>query len=160
MKIFTQKPEEYVHRTLKRKSEIIPDSTTHNFINQVAEKIPMNWTTEQLSLKDKYPTLEDIPVEERKYKCHTCYHVVDDTPCPACGETQLVIMCPLDHCHCTHSITETIEYCPLCGQPVCPECGSHDVSQVSRVTGYLADVAGWNQGKQQELKDRSRYTVA
>jgi anaerobic ribonucleoside-triphosphate reductase len=34
------------------------------------------------------------------------------------------------------------------------------VSQVSRVTGYLADVAGWNQGKQQELKDRSRYTVA
>ena len=43
---------------------------------------------------------------------------------------------------------------------ICPECGSHDVSQVSRVTGYLADVAGWNQGKQQELKDRARYNVA
>ena len=48
----------------------------------------------------------------------------------------------------------------LCGKPVCPECGSHDVVQVSRVTGYLQDVSGWNAGKQQELKDRTRYSVA
>ncbi|KAF1078985.1 hypothetical protein MKMG_00128 [Methanogenium sp. MK-MG] len=137
-----------------------PDGYTNHFICPVAENISMNWTPEQLSLKKKYPTLEDIPVEERRYKCHTCHHVVDEHPCPCCGETELEIMCPLDHCHCSHNITETIEYCPLCGKPVCPECGSHDVSQVSRVTGYLADVSGWNQGKQQELKDRSRYTVA
>ncbi|MBP8676317.1 MAG: oxidoreductase, partial [Methanoculleus sp.] len=38
-------------------------------------------------------------------------------------------------------------------------CGSHDVMQISRVTGYLQDVAGWNAGKQQELKDRVRYSV-
>jgi anaerobic ribonucleoside-triphosphate reductase len=31
--------------------------------------------------------------------------------------------------------------------------------QISRVTGYLQDVAGWNAGKQQELKDRVRYSV-
>ena len=42
----------------------------------------------------------------------------------------------------------------------CPECGSHDVVQISRVTGYLQEVSGWNAGKQQELKDRARYTVA
>jgi len=28
------------------------------------------------------------------------------------------------------------------------------------VTGYLQEVSGWNAGKQQELKDRKRYTVA
>ena len=38
--------------------------------------------------------------------------------------------------------------------------GSHDVVQISRVTGYLQDVSGWNAGKQQELKDRVRYSVA
>jgi anaerobic ribonucleoside-triphosphate reductase len=43
---------------------------------------------------------------------------------------------------------------------VCPECGSHDVTQISRVTGYLQDVSGWNASKQQELKDRMRYSVA
>ena len=58
------------------------------------------------------------------------------------------------------SVVTGIEYCPLCGQAVCPECGSHDVVQVSRVTGYLQDVSGWNAGKQQELKDRMRYSVA
>ncbi|MEA2035576.1 MAG: anaerobic ribonucleoside-triphosphate reductase [Euryarchaeota archaeon] len=119
----------------------------------------MNWTGEQLKLAEKYNSPDEIPVEERRYKCHTCHMIVDETPCPNCGETLLEIMCPLDHCHCSHHITEKIEYCPLCGQGVCPECGTHDVSQVSRVTGYLADVAGWNQGKQQELKDRARYSV-
>ena len=69
-------------------------------------------------------------------------------------------MCPLDHCHCTHEIISGIEYCPLCGKPVCPDCGSHDVTQISRVTGDLQDVSGWNASKQQELKDRMRYSVA
>jgi RNA polymerase subunit RPABC4/transcription elongation factor Spt4 len=119
----------------------------------------MNWSAEQLKLTEKYSSLEDIPVEERRYKCHTCHFVVDETPCPHCGETSLEIMCPLDHCDCHHSIVESIEYCPLCGHAVCPECGSHDVMQISRVTGYLQDVAGWNAGKQQELKDRTRYSV-
>ena len=81
-------------------------------------------------------------------------------PCPQCGDEHLVIMCPLDHCHCSHDIISGIEYCPLCGEAVCPECGSHDVVQISRVTGYLQEVSGWNAGKQQELKDRARYTVA
>jgi RNA polymerase subunit RPABC4/transcription elongation factor Spt4 len=120
----------------------------------------MDWTAEQKKTANKYKSLDDIPVSERKYKCHTCHHIVDQNPCPNCGETHLVTMCPLDHCHCTHDIISGIEYCPLCGQAVCPECGSHDVVQVSRVTGYLQDVSGWNAGKQQELKDRMRYSVA
>ena len=29
----------------------------------------------------------------------------------------------------------------------------------SRITGYYQNVAGWNDGKLQELKDRKRYSV-
>jgi len=68
-------------------------------------------------------------------------------------------MCELDRvCTCVEDITEGLDYCEKCGQAICP-CGSHDVSQVSRVTGYLADVDGMNMGKQQEIKDRMRYVL-
>lgn len=120
----------------------------------------MQWSADQQEIAKRYRHLEDIPVGERRYKCHTCHLIVDETPCPRCGEEHLPIMCPLDHCHCAHEIIAGIEYCPLCHVAICPECGSHDVVQISRVTGYLQDVSGWNAGKQQELKDRVRYTVA
>lgn len=103
--------------------------------------------------------LDRIPKNERRYKCHTCHYIVDENPCPNCKEVFLVQMCPLDHCRCNHEIVSGIEYCPMCGDAICPECGSHDVVQVSRVTGYLQDVSGWNAGKQQELKDRTRYNA-
>jgi hypothetical protein len=103
--------------------------------------------------------LEKIPEKERRYKCHTCFEVVDESPCPACGGTTLEIMCPLDHCHCGHDIVTTIAYCPICGDAMCPTCMSHDVSQVSRVTGYLADIAGFNNGKRAEMLDRHRYNI-
>jgi len=31
------------------------------------------------------------------------------------------------------------------------------VEHLSRVTGYIQAVSGWNEGKKQELKDRKRY---
>lgn len=110
--------------------------------------------------------LTRIPERDRRYKCPVCHLVLSssdlqDGACPVCGEAAaLQIMCPLDHTHCPHGVVESLAYCPLCGDPICPECGSHDVSQISRVTGYMANVAGWNQGKAQELKDRARYTPA
>ncbi|AAM03526.1 TPA: anaerobic ribonucleoside-triphosphate reductase [Methanosarcina acetivorans] len=39
----------------------------------------------------------------------------------------------------------------------CPKCGSEHVQHLSRITGYLQSVEGWNRGKRQELKDRKRY---
>jgi len=39
----------------------------------------------------------------------------------------------------------------------CPNCGSDDVDHISRITGYLQAVSGWNSAKRQELKDRKRY---
>jgi hypothetical protein len=119
----------------------------------------MDWTTEQRTIIESYKKVEDVPPEQRRYKCHRCHHIVESNPCPVCGETMLTIMCPLDHVQCIHDMTPGIEYCPICGASICPRCGCHDVVQISRVTGYLQDVSGWNAGKQQELKDRVRYNL-
>jgi len=51
------------------------------------------------------------------------------------------------------------EKCPVCGNYVCPDCHSHKVSVLSRVTGYLQEVGGWNVAKKQEFEDRKRYQM-
>lgn len=58
--------------------------------------------------------------------------------------------------NCSKGTVANIEHCPVCDQPVCPDCMNHNVHQLSRVTGYLSNVGGWNSGKRQELKDRNR----
>ena len=44
----------------------------------------------------------------------------------------------------------------------CPSCGATDpeIEWWSRITGYYQRVKGWNAGKQMELSDRRRYSVA
>lgn len=100
------------------------------------------------------------------FACHNCkaYEIpaplIVDGKCPECGDGGgLQPQCAEDHvCRCGNGeIHDTIKYCPNCGKPACPECGSHDCAQISRVTGYLQEVSGWNSGKRQELKDRQRY---
>jgi ribonucleoside-triphosphate reductase len=41
----------------------------------------------------------------------------------------------------------------------CEKCGSKNLDYISRITGYLQAVSGWNEGKKQELLDRMRYGV-
>jgi ribonucleoside-triphosphate reductase (formate) len=41
----------------------------------------------------------------------------------------------------------------------CPKCKSENVQHLSRITGYLQSVEGWNKGKRQELLDRKRYST-
>jgi anaerobic ribonucleoside-triphosphate reductase len=52
-----------------------------------------------------------------------------------------------------------IAYCEVCGAAKCPVCGRHNVIQLSRVTGYVGAVNGWNEAKKHELKDRKRYNI-
>jgi anaerobic ribonucleoside-triphosphate reductase len=40
--------------------------------------------------------------------------------------------------------------------PQCPECGD-ETEVYSRIVGYLRPVRTWNDGKQQEFKDRTPY---
>lgn len=59
-------------------------------------------------------------------------------------------------CHKTNS---TITTCCVCGKGMCPVCGNHKITQLSRITGYVQAVEGFNEGKKQELKDRKRYDL-
>ncbi|MHC1625257.1 MAG: anaerobic ribonucleoside-triphosphate reductase [Methermicoccaceae archaeon] len=53
-----------------------------------------------------------------------------------------------------------IAVCPVCGEFYCEECGSHQVIPISRITGYLQDVSGWNAGKREELMERKRFMIS
>lgn len=62
------------------------------------------------------------------------------------------------------SITPTFSVCPNHGylkgeKPICADCGEK-TEVYSRIVGYLRPVATWNDGKQQEFKERTPYTVA
>jgi predicted RNA-binding Zn-ribbon protein involved in translation (DUF1610 family) len=109
------------------------------------------------------PIITEKPVEMKRWKCHTCYTVLNDNQlidnkCPQCGEPHLAPMCKLDNIHCSHNMVSGLKYCPDCGQPICPVegCFSHDVFQLSRVTGYLGNIQSYNQGKRAEVRDRTR----
>lgn len=113
-----------------------------------------------------------LGLSEQRYKCQICYHILKDEDliegnCPECMQ-KVEKMCDVDHCNCHHEMSEILAYCPKCGEACCPEivtdddgnqhiCGCHDVMQLSRITGYLQEVGGWNKAKAQELKDRTHY---
>ena len=51
--------------------------------------------------------------------------------------------------------------CPKCGHEEVPCCSvpgcKEKVDVYSRVVGYLTNVATWNDGKQEEFRDRTEY---
>ena len=58
---------------------------------------------------------------------------------------------------CVQQMVANIAYCPFCGAALCPDCGNHHVEQLSRITGYMQAVSGWNSAKKEELRNRYRY---
>jgi len=101
-----------------------------------------------------------------QYKCLDCFLGYIDEEylvngcCPECNSANIRAHCENDKpCHCAKQIHETIAYCDTCGEPVCPGCGCHDVEAVTRITGYLNALSGFNRGKAQEVKDRVRYNA-
>lgn len=71
----------------------------------------------------------------------------------------LAIWVAANDAKCNREHVPTTGTCPMCGAPMCPDCGNHVVDTISRVTGYLQVVSGWNEAKKQEFKDRHRYEV-
>lgn len=97
------------------------------------------------------------------HKCEKCRYILQDSDliegkCPEC-KGAVVEMCECDSGSCSCGVVDGIKICEKCGGFVCPECGSHDVSPISRVTGYYSPVDAWAKGKTQELLDRVRYDV-
>jgi Anaerobic ribonucleoside-triphosphate reductase len=99
-----------------------------------------------------------------KFKCIVCkifFNAEKPSTCPQCGNAESITSadCDCDHpCSCLDEVQGGIRFCPKCGKIVCL-CGSNDCVGISRVTGYMQDVSGWNAGKAQELKDRVHYDV-
>lgn len=60
---------------------------------------------------------------------------------------------------CTGQMVPNTAFCAICGLPMCPTCYNHNVEQLSRVTGYMAPVSGWNAAKKQEFLDRQRHNL-
>ena len=60
---------------------------------------------------------------------------------------------------CGGDMVAGIVTCPVCGAYVCPVCMNHSCIPLSRVTGYIGAVDGWNASKQQELQDRVKTQV-
>jgi len=75
------------------------------------------------------------------------------------GKCPLAIWVAENGVKCARNTIPNTSICPLCGNPMCPECGNHVVDQLSRVTGYLQVVSGWNEAKKQEFEDRTRYDL-
>lgn len=55
---------------------------------------------------------------------------------------------------CGKDMVAGITTCPICGAYICGECSNHACIPLSRVTGYIGAVDGWNNSKKQELQDR------
>lgn len=98
-----------------------------------------------------------------KFKCKQCLLILnqDDLTNGNCPECNMLadIICENDHiCNCALDITGGTQKCTICGEFTCP-CGSHNAFVISRVTGYVAELGGWGEGKKAEFNDRQRYDV-
>jgi len=135
---------------------------------------------------DVHKMLLSLPENDTMHKCPHCHYIFDITQggqaniliilrcryyvyCPRCGERNPSLMCKVDaystvlkikgkNCRNGDVISGT-DLCPVCNRSMCPQCFNHSVVSLSRVTGYMSDVDGWNNAKKQELKDRKRYAV-
>jgi anaerobic ribonucleoside-triphosphate reductase len=53
-----------------------------------------------------------------------------------------------------HRVIAGISYCPVCGYAMCPDCGSHNVEHLSRITGYVGNIKAFISAKRQKVTDR------
>ena len=75
-----------------------------------------------------------------------------------------VLKCPVhqyavERGRCKQTVGGSIK-CRVCGNYFCSDCGAHTVDVMSRVTGYMQVVSGWNTAKRQEFEDRKRYNLS
>lgn len=137
-------------------------------------------------INDRYE-LKELPENISMFKCPHCRYIFDifepqcapiltmlcdkeDIVCPNCGMNGLELMCKVDSysvyikmndiVSCRRGVAiPGVEICPVCDRAMCPRCFNHDCVALSRVTGYIQSVDGWNVAKKQELLDRKRYDI-
>ena len=111
-------------------------------------------TREELMALSKSQFIERCLEWNRVFNDGELMKVEDPSKCP------VHIWVAHNDAFCMHDVVANTAVCPVCGLPCCPDCHSHHVTQISRVTGYLSDVSGWNASKLEEFKDRQRVDTA
>ncbi len=129
--------------------------------------------------------LIDLPENTSIFRCNHCKYIfrsvcpsdvemiirgcINET-CPLCETDAIDLICKVDvysiylkvnnivDCRKATIIPKT-DLCPVCRRSICPICYNHNCIGLSRVTGYIQDISGWNEAKKQELIDRKRYTI-
>lgn len=148
-------------------------------IEIIKEEVPFK--EEKLS-KDE---LVNLPDNTSIYKCNHCRYIFRPRPptdvemiivgstretCPLCRVESVELLCKTDvysiflkennivDCRKATVIPKT-DLCPVCRRSMCPICYNHSCIALSRVTGYIQAIDGWNEAKKQELIDRKRYLI-
>jgi len=135
----------------------------HNIITAGTEKYPYLTNSSQLNVdatRDIFEAVQHQKDIQPLYTGGTIFHAflpeaIDRDTCKKLvrkiAETKLPYF----------SITPTFSVCRNHGYikgkfPECPECGEK-TEVYSRIVGYLRPVGTWNDGKQQEFKERTPY---
>jgi len=139
--------------------------TYRNIITAGTEKYPYLTNSTQLNVdatRDVFEALKHQEDIQSLYTGGTIFHTflpeaIDGATCrklvQKISETRIPYF----------SITPTFSICEHHGylrgqQPTCPECGT-STEVYSRIVGYLRPVRTWNDGKQQEFKERTPYVA-
>ncbi len=137
----------------------------HNIITAGTEKYPFLTNSTQLNVDATRDVFEAIKHQEdiqSLYTGGTIFHTflpeaIDPVACRKLVQRIAQTKIPY------FSITPTFSVCVNHGylkgqQHACPECGAQ-TEVYSRIVGYLRPVRTWNDGKQQEFKERTPYTA-
>jgi len=138
----------------------------HNIITSGTEKYPYLTNSTQLNVdatRDVFEAIEHQKDLQPLYTGGTIFHAflpeaVDKETCKALVRKIARTRLPY------FSITPTFSVCPnhsyIPGEvSECPQC--HEPTEVySRIVGYLRPVATWNDGKQQEFRERTPFLVS
>lgn len=137
----------------------------HRIITAGTEKYPYLTNSSQLNVdatQDVFEAIEHQKDIQPLYTGGTIFHsflpeAIDRETCKRMVQKISETALPY------FSLTPTFSVCPSHGYirgeaEKCPECGEQ-TEVYSRIVGYLRPVGTWNDGKQQEFRDRTPYVV-
>jgi ribonucleoside-triphosphate reductase len=137
----------------------------HNIVTAGTDKYPYLTNSTQLNVdatRDVFEALKHQADIQSLYTGGTIFHTflpeaIDGATCRKLVQKISATRIPY------FSITPTFSVCENHGylrgqQPTCPDCGT-TTEVYSRIVGYLRPVRTWNDGKQQEFKERTPYVA-
>ncbi len=138
-----------------------------NIITAGTRKVPYYTNSTQLPVNYTDDIFEEVRLQDDiqcKYTGGTVEHIFIGEEISDIGSVKSLIKKIFEKNRLPYiTITPTFSICPIHGYIAgkhftCPKCAIEQPCEVySRVVGYLRPVSQWNEGKQQEFKDRKEF---